>query len=157
MPGLYNISLVPGEFSMMIDTDYNALSPNVQNKPNTACNEPEEIEISDTANSVGPIQNNIGEHQISGKTRINSHVKTRDHLEVYFEKREDTRTHILGLTLQLATSLIRWECRVDMKGFLRLWGTSTGRKNLLPLLYKQLNSEEPRVFSYLYHAFTRLK
>lgn len=52
---------------MVIDTDYNPLLFNVQHKSNAPSNKPKEMEIEDTADSVGggPIQNNIGEHQQS--------------------------------------------------------------------------------------------
>ena len=48
---------------LVIDTDYYPISPNIQHKPYTSSNEPEEIETDDTADSMGSIQNNIGEHQ----------------------------------------------------------------------------------------------
>lgn len=48
---------------MVIDTDYNPLSPNIQHKPYILSNVRKEMEIDNTTDSVGPIQNNIGEHQ----------------------------------------------------------------------------------------------
>ena len=47
----------PDEFSMVID-----LSPKLQHRLNTQSNEPEEMKIDESADSIGTIQNNI-EHQ----------------------------------------------------------------------------------------------
>lgn len=69
-PEAYNMSAGPGvqpqrpgESSMLIDMDYNPLSPNVQHKANAASHEPEEMKKDNTEASVGPIKSNIGEHQ----------------------------------------------------------------------------------------------
>lgn len=86
-----------GEFSMVIDTDYVRLYPNVKHKPNTQSNEPEEMEIDDTTDSIGPIHNNIGEHQYQATP---AHVETREDLELYLHKCEAYRTHILAKTIK---------------------------------------------------------
>ena len=52
-------SATPGvmpQWSTVIDTDYNPLSPNVQHKSNTELsNNPDEMEIDGAADSIGPI------------------------------------------------------------------------------------------------------
>ena len=64
-PEPYNTSVDPevplqqlSEFFMVIDTDDNSLSLNIQQQANTMRNEPDNIEIDDTTDSIRPIMQN---------------------------------------------------------------------------------------------------